>query len=271
MVAPRVERLLAEAILKHLPPSQSAMQVLDVGGRLRSLINERRPEIIVTDVTSDIPDADSQAVDAIVAFDHELDPDLLEQALKALRPGGRLIVLSVDGEPTADRAVALEQHGYTRILVETAVECPLPVGVLMRGEKPHVTADTLERIKVAADADTAAGTLDTYTGRYVYLLIRQSPNKPAWALRADDVLVWDAVTFDGHLLAFSSLPKAVAFMQPVILGGAQLGVSKVAKFRTGVVASWGAPVQVNLAPERLDPSAIGLLRVDHTAAEQPDE
>ncbi|MBK9123182.1 MAG: hypothetical protein IPM16_08685 [Chloroflexi bacterium] len=266
-----MERLLSEAMLKHLPPSQSAMRVLDVGGRLNALINERRPEIHVTEVSGGIAASAIEPVDAVVAFDHGLDPDLLASAIAALRPGGRLIVLSVDGDPAPEQVETLERYGYTRILVETAAECPLPVGVLMRGEKPHTTDDTLQRIKVAADPDTATGALASYSGRYVYLLIRQSPNKPAWAMRADDVIVWEAATFDDHLLAFSSLPKAVAFMQPVILGGAQLGVSKVAKFRTDVVASWGVPVHINPAPAQIDTSKIGMLRVDHAAAEQADE
>ncbi|KXK50886.1 MAG: hypothetical protein H3C32_03685 [Anaerolineae bacterium] len=104
----------------------------------------------------------------------------------------------------------------------------------------------------------------------VYLLIRQSPNKPAWALRADDELIWEAVLLDGRLLTFSSLSNAVAFMQPLILGGAHIGVSKVAKFRADVVASWNVPTAADPSPTGLDTAAIGMLRVDHTAAEPPD-
>lgn len=136
MVSPRVERLLSEAMLKHLPPGQAAMHVLDVGGRLGALINERRPEIQVTETPNDLIAVDRAQVDVVVAFDHGLDTDLLANAMAVLRPGGRLVVLSIADDPTPEQVEAFQQHGYTHVLVETAAECPLPVGVLMRGERP---------------------------------------------------------------------------------------------------------------------------------------
>jgi len=43
-------------------------------------------------------------------------------------------------DPSEAFVKTLEAADYTRILVEVGAECPLPVGALMRGEKPHTVA-----------------------------------------------------------------------------------------------------------------------------------
>src|SRR5262249_29017406 len=113
----------------------------------------------------------------------------LTSALQALRPGGRLIILDSDGQPGHRLVAPVESAGYTRILVEPLSE---EGGVLMRGEKPHTTPDTLERIRQVAGRDGDSD-LSTYSGRYVHLLIQQIPNKPAWKLQPDEKIEWRAL------------------------------------------------------------------------------
>src|SRR5262249_6389829 len=140
--------------------------------------------------------------------------------------------------------VTLENAGYTRILVEPLSD---QGGVLMRGEKPHTTPDTMERIRQVAVRD-AESDLSTYSGRYVHLLIQQTPNKPAWKLQPGEKIEWRALALaqpsvgadeTGRVaLAFSSLPKAVSFMQPAVVAGAIRGVNKVAKFSRETAQGW---------------------------------
>jgi hypothetical protein len=259
-------------MVKHLPPSASQLSLLDVNGKAWEILEKHRPDLAITVVEGSEWRVPPQAFDAVTAFDEDLRGDLLDAALNALRPGGRLIVMATSGDPDESRVKTLEQYGYTRILVETGAECPLPVGVLMRGEKPHVTDDTNARVRVAADQDGDSQSLDDFNGRFVHLLIRQSPNKPAWAIRADEQVTWEAVTLDGALLAFSSLPKAVAFMQPSILAGKIGGITKVAKFSRETARAWPLPVILNPAPDMLNSgAAINTLAIDPDTAETSDE
>lgn len=271
MTSPRVARILTEAMVKHLPPSASQLSLLDVGGKAREILEKHRPDVSVT-VVDDAPwSVAPESFDAVTAFDDDLRGDLLAAALDALRPGGRLIVMATEGDPDAARVETLEKSGYTRILVETGAECPLPVGVLMRGEKPHLTEDTLARVRVASDADGDAQTLDDYRGRFVYLAVRQTPNKPIWAIRADEPVTWNAVTINGALLAFTSLPKAVSFMQPVVVQGVIRDVSKFAKFSVATAKTWPLPVRLNPPIAALDRAKIDQISVDPDTAETPDE
>ena len=173
-------------------------------------------------------------------------------------------------EPDELRVQTLEKAGYTRILVGTGIECPLPTGVLMRGEKPHTTDDTLERIQVAAEQDEAQPFAD-YRGKYVYLLVTQTPNKPVWTLEAGETIQWQAVTLDDALLAFSSLPKAVGFMQPAVLAGRIQDVNKVGKFSVATAQTWTQPVLLNPESDVLEGGTVGRINVDASTAEAPDE
>jgi hypothetical protein len=273
MASPRITRILTEAMLKHLPPSSASLKLLDVGGSAQDILLKHRPDLAITPVTGDPATwaVEPASFDAVTAFDAAPDSPLLHAALAALRPGGRLIVMATRGEPDGGQVITLESHGFTRILVETGAECPLPVGVLMRGERPHTTDDTLARVQVAASGDADGQSLSDYRGRFVHLLIRQTPDKPAWKLRADEPLTWEAVTLDGALLAFSSLPKAVAFMQPVVLSGTITGVSKVAKFSKQTAQAWPQPVLLNPTPDVLHSGGLGVIPIDPDSAETPDE
>lgn len=272
MSNPRVTQQLVEAMAKHLPPSASALRLLDIGGAAGAVLSALRPDLDITraDVQDDAT-LPADSFDAVVAFDHTLTPPLLALAMRVMRAGGRLIVVDSHGEVSETPVTTLESAGYARILVETAAECPLPVGVLMRGEKPHTTGDTLARIQQVAQHDADAQPLEAYRGRFVHLLIQQTPNKPVWALREGESVAWRAVAVDGVLLAFSSLPKAVALMQPAILQGLIKDVNKVAKFSVATARGLGMPLTLNPTLESMAGGGLSFVSIDPALAESPDE
>lgn len=250
-----------ETLIKHLPPSASTLRLLDVSGGVGDVLAARRADLAVTVGKA----TEENSVDAAVAYDTPLDDELLAGVLRALRPGGRLIALETQGEADSARVQRLAAAGYTRILVEEL----LPAGVLMRGEKPHTTDDTLARVQSVAALDSGI----EFRGRYVHLLIRQTPNKPVWALKPGETVTWQAVALaDGdssRLLAFSSLPNAVAFMQPAVVAGSIRDVNKVAKFSRATAQEW--TLLVNPPLEVLDGREIILVPIDPASAETPDE
>ncbi len=272
---PRTARLLIEAMAKHLPPSSARLRLYDIGGKAGDVLRELRADLDIVAVAAppEAWDAPDNSVDSIVALGYEgaLDDTFLAVALRVLRPGGRLIMVDPDGEPDKAIVQQLEASGHTRILVETAAECPLPLGVLMRGEKPHTTDSTFARIKVAANADADNLTLADFDGAYVYLLVRQTPNKPAWALRDGENIVWHAALADGHYVAFTSLPKAVSLMQPAVMQGIVTDVNKVGKFSMKTAQTWDAPVLLNPTLDRLKGRTITFTPIDPATAEAPDE
>jgi hypothetical protein len=141
---------------------------------------------------------------------------------------------------------------------------------LLRGEKPHSDFQTMDRIKQFADRYDR---LATSTGRYVHLLIRQIPNKPVWALRPGEVVAWHAAAIAGDdvptLLGFSSLPKAVALMQPAVLQGIIRDVNKVGKFSRATARNWSLVLNPDLAT--IAEKTILFVPVDPDLAEAPDE
>lgn len=260
-----IEAQVIEMMIKHLPPSASTLHLLDLSGAAGDCLAQRRADLAVTVGLTN----EADRFDAVVAYDVFLEDDLLRAALHALRPGGRLIAIDPQGEPSANLVRRLEAAGYTRILVEEMLT-DTGVGVLMRGEKPHVTEDTLARIQSVAEHD-ATGV--DFKGRYVHLLVRQTPNKPVWALQPGEAVEWRALALaddgDPLLLAFSSLPNAVAFMQPAVVKGTIKDVNKVAKFSRMAAQSWR--LWVNPPSDALDGREIVLLAVDPALAETPDE
>ena len=159
-----------------------------------------------------------------------------------------------------------------RILVEPALD---ELGVLIRGEKPHVTADTLERIQSVAQADTDSLDLNGFKGRYVHLLIQQRPNKPVWKLTKGEKLSWRAAAISRDptpiLLGFSSLPKAVAFMQTAVLEGIIRDINKVGKFSKATAHNWDWDIILNPTPESVRREQITTVDIDPATAEAPDE
>ncbi len=265
-----------EHLLKQLPPSASTLRLLDVGGRLGVLLHAARPDIAPFTASLRIADWDDEAsgYDAIVAYDHLPDAAFLTACWTRLRAGGRLVVLNPHTPFAVAHGQALEQAGFVRVLVESTAGG----GVLLRGERPHTTQDTLSRVQVASAREADALTFATYSGRFVHVLVQQTPNKPVWRMTADDVLTWQAVTLEAlppRLLGFSSLPKAVAFMQAAVLRGWVQGVNKVAKFRKDALLAalnGAADIALNPAPDDTTfAQAAGWLPLDPTYAEQPDE
>lgn len=266
-----LRQLLIEAMAKHLPPSGAALRLLDVNGHAGETLAALRSDLDIEPVGNPGGWAvGTDSADAVIAFDCAPDVALLRMTLEVLRPGGRLILVSSTGQPGEALVKALENAGYVRILVENAIECPSPVGVLMRGEKPHTEERTIDRARQVAARDKLPR-----PGRYVYVLVKQSPNKPAWMLGPGDTMAWNAVAVSGAdetvLLAFSSLPKALAFMQPAVLSKRIEGVNKIAKYRWEVVHGWSNPIILNPTDDILETNAVMLLPIDPAAAEAPDE
>ncbi len=268
-------RLLLLATANHLPPSPSTLQLVDVGGQAAAVLAGLRQDIAALAVMAEAdvwPLADDSA-DAVVALDTPLTPDFLRRSLAALRPGGRLMVVTPEGRASAAIVQTLEAAGFVRILVEPALEDGR--GLLVRGEKPHATADTLARVGQVAGRDAALTDFATYPGRYVYLLVRQTPNKPVWALRPGERVAWQAAALqsaDGPLLlAFSGLPRAVSFMQPAVLAGQIAGVNKVAKFSRATAQTWTTGALLNPPPDALAAHTVLFVDIDPATAEAPDE
>lgn len=276
-IGARTARTLIQTMTKHLPPSASTLHILDVEGAAGAILSEGRADLAVTAVHGD-PSAwhvEPNFYDAVVAFDRPTDARFLDAVMRAMRPGGRMILMDVSDAPAADSVATLENAGYTRILVETGIECPLPIGRLMRGEKPHITDDTLTRVKVASDQDGDLLDLAAYSGRYLHLLIRQTPNKPVWKLTSDDVIAWTTAALTDQdmpvVLAFSSLPKAVAFMQPAVLNRQITDVNKVAKFSLITAQKWTFAVMLNPTAEAINGRTVAWLPIDRDSAEAADE
>ena len=261
------------ALAKHLPPSSSALRLLDLNGQAGAVLATLRADLVLTALdlpalTATPPAANS--LDAVVVYDCPLDDNALQVLLQALRPGGRLIRVDPGDVPDESHVLRLEQQGYTRILVEPAVNGR---GLLMRGEKPHTEQRTVDRIQQVAQHDSSTSLAD-YRGRYVHLLVRQTPNKPVWALHEDEPVQWEAVALDGDaptLLAFSSLPKAVAFMQPAVMAGFIRDVNKVAKFSRETAAAWTLSLRFNPELADVTGASVTLVPVDPATAEAPDE
>jgi hypothetical protein len=264
-----------EAMVKHLPPSASELRLLDVGGIMGDKLATLRNDLVVTAASLYVPHwtFPENSVDAVVAYDVLLSDDLLTAVLKVMRPGGRFIV--VNPANTVDQAYVqtLENAGYVRILVEPAIYPPS--GVLIRGEKTHTTDDTLERVEQVAARDSDTLDLEDFRGRYVHLLIEQTPNKPVWKLAPDEVIIWQAATIERDnqtfLLVFSSLPKAVSFMQAAVMGDFIRDVNKVAKFSKETVRTWTTPLLLNPTLESVQSATVSRILIDPKTAEAPDE
>ena len=273
-------RLMIEAMAKHLPPSASRLRLLDVNGEAYPVLRQLRADLDAVSVLGQVdqwPPIEPGSADAVLAYAYALNDAFLAAALDALRPGGRLIVVQPRGQVSGAPGVRLEGAGYVRILVEQAISNGDGGGVLIRGERAHTTADTLARVRLVAENDGELMTLDDYAGRYLHLLVRQTPNLPPWKRQPDQVLEWKAVAVRASgdsepvLLAFSSLPRAVSFMQPAVMASALYDINKVAKYRRQTVAGWSNPLLINPTLALLDDVDVILLPVDPAAAEAPDE
>lgn len=290
-------------VIKHLPPSGEHLQLVSIGlPHLALLIRRYRPDVRVTP-SHDIQLVSSDSVDAIIAD----GTAPLTECRRILRFGGRLIVLVAAGSgkaykfsnprlaltlyhlqrapaPQPNLAAAakpLEQAGFSRILAENIHNNRL---ILIRGEKPYpLGTPTLAR---SASISQNYAILNVINGhlwheikaRFVFLLIRQTPNQPIWH-DSRDMLKWEAVgitlvTGETIVFAFTSLPQAVSFMQRAVLGQLIEGVNKIPKFRLTTAVEWAFPAWVNPSFEDLqsiEMTAITTIPIEPTTAEEPDE
>ena len=275
MDARRVQCHFVAVMAKHLPPTASTLRLLDLDGISGGILANWRADLDITHVSpGDLGGAGlaADSIDAVVAYDIDVDADLLSGSLRLLRPGGRLIILQSRGSVSEGQACVLRDKGYTRLLVEPALD---GLGILLRGEKPHHTADTARRIRSGARADGDLLDLEQYTGRYLHLLIQQQPNKPVWKLTGEETITWRAAALDSGgrqvLLAFSSLPKAVGFMQPAVLKGLIRDVNKVGKFNRVTAQSWPWDVILNPTLDSIQDISLSTVQIDPASAEAPDE
>lgn len=269
------QRHFVAVMAKHLPPSSSTLRLLDLDGRSGPLLAELRADLQSCHITAeDLRERDIApcSVDAVVAFDLRLSDAVLEACLRALRAGGRLIALDSRGTVDESHLRRLRARGYVRILVEPALD---ELGTLVRGEKPHATDDTLERVQAVARADADSLDLSQFSGRYIHFLVQQRPNKPAWKLEKGESVTWRAAAISGDstptLLGFSSLPKAVAFMQTAVLAGKITDINKVGKFSRATARTQEWDIVMNPAPASIDGTALAYIVIDPALAEAPDE
>lgn len=229
---------------KHLPPSANQPRVLALEADSAANLP---PEIELTV----LPDVPAMAeFDAIVGTTSEPP---LPDFYKLLRPGGRLILAAQGG--SADSLLKnLTAAGFIHCLVETEN------GVtLYRGERPPL-GNTTTRL---ASLTIASSQPQIQNLKFIYLLVAQTPNKPAWKLLPDETIQWqaatvlDAQTHSTVLLAFSSLVRAVNFMQPAVLAGKFKGINKVGKFASEIAQQWELPLLLNSSFEELHTTMPG--------------
>lgn len=259
-----LHRILIETLAKHLPPSGAALICADLTGTVAAELVTLRPDITPTPLTEQ-----AATHDALTGIGALPGVATLHTWRAALRPGGRWIWIDPTPTPTADLPALGQQltaAGYVRLLVESL---PGGAGTLLRGEQPHTAAATSARIAVAAERDPAPADLSTYRGRFLFLLIRQTPYRPAWSLPPGTPIAWEAaaVVQNGTAiaLAFSSLPQAVAFMQPAVTSGQIRDIHRIAKFPKTAASAWPFGVVIN-PPLSVLADGFHLLPVDAAAA-----
>ncbi len=241
-----------QLILKHLPPSAGLPNVYACDERSRRWVMalQRQGHITLNP---------EQVNDAVLSS----DLSFAGEAVRRLRPNGRAIFLIPNTADVSGQEVvqALTSAGFVRLLSEAVLD---EAYLLARGERPTEQLHPVERI--AAIAGLAPGTLELLevkeaAERYraLHLLVRQIPPARSWS---DSMNVsWQAGTVRDIaadrtvLLAFTSLVKAVAFMQPAVLAGALRNINKLPRFEMVHLIKWGLPVIVNPVFEvlRADP------------------
>lgn len=274
---------------RHLPPGNAGLKVIDMSAEpvIRALM-ALRPD--VEPVYGALDSFEDDTIDAITAYDASYQianwAAFLKQVLRVLRPGGRLILFTPDGlidrrkYTLEEEAIMLHQAGFVRMLSERIFG-----GVLTRGEKPYQEdLSTTERIEstVQEITDTTGVLIGSelleMKARFVYLLIKSTPNKPVWSLKPDETIHWTAVAVgdpdreSDTVLAFTSLPRAVHFMQNAVLVDAIQDVNKIAKFGKGTASTWPFHVWLNPQLHEVKRFLPGIwMSVDPTTAEAPDE
>ena len=261
---------MARLMAKHLPPSHSELSVWDTSGLLGLVIQQWRADLRWATTS---PHGE---VDAVLMLDppSPLSTAYIAELATPLRRGGRLIGVVYGLDPSRVLVSTLEQAGLTRLLVEYLNEDDPAVGVLVRGEKPWHTASTFKRIQEVAQADGDRLTLAEYQGSYLYFPLIQKPNTPVWKLSPDEPITWEGIAWEAApacRLGFSSLPKAVGFMQAVVMRGLVKDVNKIGKYHRSVVENWQTTLLINPLLEDCLSESLILLPLNPHEAEQSDE
>jgi hypothetical protein len=214
---------------RHLPPSANQPRIL--------VLDAQAAASFPPEVKTHLP-PQSGVFDAVVGYVRP-DPTLdnLEAWYQQLRPSGRLI-LAAQAEPKS-LLEALRQGGFIHCLVESQ-----PDGwILYRGERPP---DGVTLAELSEGEDGRA-----LEAPFFFIPVTQTPNKPVWRLEPDEKIVWQAPTRldpasgQPNLLVFSSLLRAVAFMQRAVLANTVQGINKVGKFPNALVKGWGQSFLLN--------------------------
>ena len=239
---------ITQLILKHLPPSADLPNGYACDERSRCWVTalERQGHITLNE---------RQAIDSVIAS----DMTFAVEAMMRLRPNGRAIFLLPNtAEAISETLVeTLASAGFVRILMEAVLDNTY---VLVRGERPTEYTSTINRMAtIAQTVSNAIEPLEPKQAaeqyRFLYLLVQQHPPVRGWEQTAQTTwrakTVRDAATDRVVLLAFTSLPKAVAFMQPAVLAGAIQNVNKLPRYDMDQFLKWGLPLIVNPTFERL--------------------
>jgi hypothetical protein len=229
---------------RHLPPCAGLPHVLALDPAAAAELAGLAHITIPGDV--DLQNTVGAPFDAVAG---DASPEAVASLAQLLRPGGRLILTaSAAPEPLL---AALTNAGLIHCLVETCA-----ARTLYRGERPPSGAPVERHARLAAAVAGAPPPLALIspaelTQGFIFVLVTQTPNKPAWKLSPDDRLEWSAATLrhpatnEAAVLAFSGLVKAVAFMQSAVLTGTIRDVNKVGKFPAEAARAWGRPVLLN--------------------------
>jgi len=226
---------------KHLPPSLEQPRVLaldaSAGAELAGLGG------LTLRAGDSLPPGPFDAVAGAAP------PESVPALVQHLRPGGRLILTA--GGPPESLLAALTGASLIHCLVE-----PQGAFSLYRGERPPAGTPLERHARLAGEAPPATDPLrllapHDLSQRFLFILVAQTPNKPAWKPTPADRIEWRAATVrhpragQPALLAFAGLVRAVAFMQSAVLAGMFKGINKVGKFPAEAARAWGLPVLVN--------------------------
>jgi hypothetical protein len=236
---------------RHLPPSASLPRVLALDPATAAELAGVARVSEAADPAAPTGPYDAVAGRALATAEQ------LAALAQRLRPGGRLILVAPAPAEPEVLLSALTAAGCIHCLVETE-----GAFTLYRGERPPAGGSTLSRAQQVAAEPPGQ---DPGLPRFIFLLVTQTPNKPVWRLAPGERLDWHAATVMAgpepaptpRLLAFSSLVKAVAYMQPAVLAGALVGVNKVAKFPASAAEDWPLPLLLNPRFEDLSTAKPG--------------
>ncbi len=240
---------ITQLILKHLPPSADLP-------RVRPLDKRSARWCLALDRQGSIISSADRFADATVTSDIAH----VQDAATSLRPNGRAIFLIPNTEGIATESIieALTANDLTRILTESVLDHTF---ILARGERPTDQERTTDRIATIAQIDVSSielvpAQVAAQKHPHLHLLVRQHPPSRGWADMQPNT-TWQAVTLHDTqsdqvaLLAFTSLVKATAFMQPAVLADVIHGVNKMPRFETDWLIDRSPAFIINPAFERL--------------------